>query len=810
MDLRHVLLHFVSFSILIAGPCLAAPGHGSNDILGGTLTTLQVYDDALRNDFLNWSWATHDLLQTTVVHSGTYAISMQARNWEGLFFHRDAGVSTSDLDTLRCWVRGNGAGGQAIRLALYAGGGEIAGRDLDDFVPGGAIPGNAWAQAIVPLSALGTGGATIDGVVLQAFSAADQGTVYFDDVSFEGTPAAPGAIHVAIDPDADVRAIDPAIYGVNFGTAEEFTNLPYPVRRWGGNATTRYSWRNDTSNRAMDWFFMNVPNDNPNPGTLPHGSSSDRFNDETLQAGADVVMTVPTIGWAPRDRSKRWGFSISKYGTQTLNECEATGYPSWCEEDAGNGIRPGGANVTGNDPLDTSNGIGPGEITAWMTHMIGRVGNANGGGVRFYALDNEPMLWNSTHRDVHPDPVGYDELWSRNRDYALAIKAADPGAKVLGPVVWGWCAYFYSAIDGCAPGSDRAAHGGIDLIPWYLDQVEAYRVDHGLRLVDYLDIHYYPQASGVALTDDESAGVAARRLRSLKSLYDPSYVDESWIGQPVELIPRMRRWIDAHSPGTKLALTEYHFGGDTGISSALAQAEALAIFGREGVDLATRWVAPQSGSRVEDAFRMYLNYDGGGEGIDGESVRAVSSDVEAVGSYAVRNGAALFVLLFNKADTARDVEVAVAGGLATDGELYRFDATADYGPIGSIPTHDGNFSLLLPARSATLLVGTRSSADVAESGHRLPAQTLSVRPSPFTDEVEVAYRLEKPSAVDLEVFDIQGRLVRTLSGVRRDAGQGMLVWDGLDDRKREVPAGVYRLLLHAEGERFEGRVVRLR
>ena len=37
--------------------------------------------------------------------------------------------------------------------------------------------------------------------------------------------------------------------------------------------------------------------------------------------------------------------------------------------------------------------------------------------------------------------------------YAAAIKAADPTAKTLGPVVWGWCAYFYSAADGCAPGA---------------------------------------------------------------------------------------------------------------------------------------------------------------------------------------------------------------------------------------------------------------------------------------------------------------------------------------------------------------------
>jgi hypothetical protein len=69
----------------------------------------------------------------------------------------------------------------------------------------------------------------------------------------------------------------------------------------------------------------------------------------------------------------------------------------------------------------------------------------------------------------------------------------------------------------------------------------------------------------------------------LKSLYDPTYLDQSWIGQdvgqPVNLIPRLKAWIASRLPGTKIAITEYNWGDGT-TSSALAQ--ALAIFGREG------------------------------------------------------------------------------------------------------------------------------------------------------------------------------------------------------------------------------------
>ena len=65
--------------------------------------------------------------------------------------------------------------------------------------------------------------------------------------------------------------------------------------------------------------------------------------------------------------------------------------------------------------------------------------------VKYWVLDNEPMLWNSTHRDLHPDPVSYEELWERTVRYAEAIKRVDPTAKVAGSAALGWTDLFFSA-----------------------------------------------------------------------------------------------------------------------------------------------------------------------------------------------------------------------------------------------------------------------------------------------------------------------------------------------------------------------------
>ncbi|HKV11480.1 MAG TPA: glycoside hydrolase family 44 protein, partial [Thermoanaerobaculia bacterium] len=337
----------------------------------------------------------------------------------------------------------------------------------------------------------------------------------------------------------------------------------------------------------------------------------------------------------------------------------------------------------------------------------------------FYNLDNEPMLWNSTHRDVHPAAPIYDEVWSKGLAAATEIKSRDPGAEILGPETWGWCDFWSSAADApgdCLTGPDRTAHGDLPWPAWYMQQSCAHRLPVGHPAagdlpVDWLDIHFYPQGDNVAGVSgdqsvEDSAATVAARLRSLKELYDPTWISESWIAdgaiKVVQLLPRMRAWRDTYCPEMKLALAEYKWGRDDTLSGALAQAEALALFGREGLDMALRWVAPESGSLTEDAYRLYRNYDGAGGQVHGNSVRATSSAVDGVASYAFQNAnGKLFVVLINKDTVAREVTVNVTGGVTGNVDLWRLDGTG-YSAAGTIASTATGFTATLPARTATL------------------------------------------------------------------------------------------------------------
>jgi hypothetical protein len=71
-------------------------------------------------------------------------------------------------------------------------------------------------------------------------------------------------------------------------------------------------------------------------------------------------------------------------------------------------------------------------------------------------------------------------------------------------------------------------------------------------------------------------------------------------------------WIAKNYPDTKLAFTEYNWGGQEAISGALAQADILGIFGEYGLDMATIWGAPDPTSQLPGliGYEVYRNYDG--------------------------------------------------------------------------------------------------------------------------------------------------------------------------------------------------------
>jgi len=658
-----------------------------------------VYEESLAAGFHNYSWHEKDFASVEQARGGSRSIKFEPDGWDGVWISGESKKFVEDYYGIRFWIHGGNAGGQELLFHVYNGNQSLGAIDLSELLPNHSLPARQWTEVTVSMADLGLDLGYFDGFIFQAATEDDQEAVFIDDIALLANPNAGRLpepelplVIVSVDQTSERKPINSDIYGINFDEGNPTTSvLPFTVERWGGNQTTRYNWQLNAANRASDWFFINYPYDGED-WEPSHGSMSDRFIDRVTGRGDQVLMTIPTIGWTPKDRMVSYGFSQKEYGIQDES--------AWELEDAGNGVFADGTLVTNNDPADTSVRVGTEFAVDWVRHMAERSNDQ----VRLYALDNEPDLWNSTHRDVHPEAPTYDELWEKTAAYGTAIKEADPDALLLGPVSWGWCGYFYSSADMCADGPDRQAHGGTPFLEWYLQQVSSHEQETGLQLIDYLTIHYYSQEQGVP-SENESPGIAKRRFQALKALYDDQFVDQSWIREPIRLIPRMKEIIERNRPGLKLAITEYNFGNGFGITAGLAQAEALAIFGREGVDLATRFGNFQAGTPIEDAFKLYLDYDGNGSKIEGSSVRTDSSRFDAVGAYTIEgNDGKTYVLLFNKDTLSRDIRLEIGAGFAA-ARMYAFNAIERLDKVGDIgASEDGVVSLKLPKRSATLLV----------------------------------------------------------------------------------------------------------
>src|SRR5689334_8528242 len=451
---------------------------------------------------------------------------------------------------------------------------------------------------------------------------------------------------LTVDVNAGRHAIDPRIYGIAYGTTAQLNDLHVPLNRYGGNNSSRYNWQLNADNRGADWYFESIGD-----SSSVAGERGDTFISTSQAAGAQAMITIPTIGWVARlgtNRTKLASFSIAKYGTQTGNDWQ------WFA-DAGNGVLANGQNVTGNNPNDANTMVDSTFQQSWVQHLISRWGSAAAGGLRYYILDNEPSIWFSTHRDVHPIGPTMDEIRDKMLDYGAKIKAVDPSALAVGPEEWGWSGYTLSGYDqqygglhGWSQLPDRNNHGGWDYLPWLLDQLRQNNLSTGQRLLDVFSVHYYPQ--GGEFGDDTSSTMQLRRNRSTRSLWDPNYIDETWINDKVMLIPRMKNWVNTYYPGTQTAITEYNWGAESHINGATTQADIYGIFGREGLDMATRWTTPDAATPTYKAMKMYRNYDGNKSSFGDTSVSASTPNPDNVSAFAaVRStDGALTVMVINK------------------------------------------------------------------------------------------------------------------------------------------------------------------
>lgn len=453
---------------------------------------------------------------------------------------------------------------------------------------------DGWTEVLVPLRLLNPYGLAFNRIRLRANRNVPDEWVLLDGAGLTGPrkddtppkvyPERPAPLKVRCDRPG--RPVSPFIYGVSSDSAPE--EMRATAHRMGGNRMSRYNWELGAVNTASDYYFRNVAN----------YQTHQQFIERGVARKAWVAMTLPIMGWVAKDTSS-YSYSTAVYGKQQSVAPE--------NADMGNGVDLSGKELAGKDPTTTSVPAPPEMMKRWFeTKSLKQVDE--------FILDNEPGLWNSTHRDVHPEPLGYDELLERTIAYGTAVRAAAPKAIISGPAEWGWSGYFWSAKDAAAGfrrSPDRRAHGDVPLLDWYLQKLREHEAKTGVRVLDVVDLHFYPQGRNV-YSEAADPDTAALRLRSTRALWDETYVDESWIKEPINLIPRLKAIIAKNYPGRGISFGEWNFGGEGHVSGGLATAEALGRFAEGGVRSAYYWTTPKKDSASYWGFRAFRNFDGAG------------------------------------------------------------------------------------------------------------------------------------------------------------------------------------------------------
>jgi hypothetical protein len=506
----------------------------------------------------------------------------------------------------------------------------------------------------------------------------------------------PADVTLNVNP-ASNQAVSPLIYGMNGSAAYRGVSLV----RSSGNRWSTYNWENNASNAGVDWYY-GVYKDLSYAGSIRNAHG----------AGAHALVTIPMMDFL----TSGTGIQTTVQGSPTtvITTNASDGNSQWVRNHA----RKGSA-------LLLSPSLSDGRV--FQDEAVHSLVAQYGGAAQrvMYSLDNEPGLWAEMHPKDHPAKPTYAEVSAKTREFSKMIRERDPSALIFGGGMYGYgeMKNLQNAPDARQPGS------AWDYTEYLLSQMAQAETEAGRRTVDVLDLHWYPEirADGYRIAEESrmnetgyvnpSETLIQARLQGTRSLWDPTFVEQSWITEPwhvggaIALIPTMKGLIQRSYPGTGLALMEYNYGGGAHVSGAIAQADALGIFAREGLMAAALWPFSDQGasSYTAGGFALLRNFDGAGGSVGDRYLESRSSDHQKVSVYSYSHSSrpgSLAVLVLNKTATSLSANLLVdshAG--AESARVYRV-AQGQPQPklVGTATLSSGKIALQLPAYSASVLV----------------------------------------------------------------------------------------------------------
>jgi len=593
-------------------------------------------------------------------------------------------------------------------------------------------------------------------------------------------------VQVTIDAAGARKPVSPLIYGKNNSLFDGFSGSSLTSAQWqllrdagvrmfresGGNNSTKYNWRKKLSSHP-DWYNNVYPHDwDFAAGTLLQNIP-----------GAYGMWTLPLIGKAAKSRSfnfNDWDYNRSQWWEGCAQNLAGGGSPNT----SGGRV----ALKEGNPDLYLENWP-PESVVGILGKWFGPEGlGYDQTKLLYWNMDNEPEIWNGTHDDVMATLISPESFMQRWFETAKKARAAFPGIKLVGPVPaneWQWYNW-----DG-----DRILSGGkyYCWLEYFIKRIGEEQKASGVRLLDVLDIHFYPH-------ETSSADI----LQTHRIFFDKAYVYPGHNGvhrlgangwdssiNKEYIFERCREWLVKYigaDHGVTFSVTETSTVVGTPVNvNAVWYASMLGEFMKQGVEIFTPWDWKPGMYEILHLFTRFNH---------GLYLDAASTDELNVSAYTTvsRLADSLTVILVNRSTGAtKDVQVKINNYSPVEGNVvyHRIadlpanetfkSKTVNAIKSGTITLTGNSVSLELPPLSVTSLMirGTTLRSDREKMS---PGQSniLSVYPNPANSWCMVKWPFNQLISSRLEVFSPSGaRILEVLlEGKKSPAGGFRIATEG--------------------------------
>jgi hypothetical protein len=608
---------------------------------------------------------------------------------------------------------------------------------------------------------------------------------------FELSNAQP--IQVTISANSTKRPVSPYIFGknnvlpstyLNNGSSTEVTKSKEAgirfVRQSGGNNSTKYNWRLKLSSHP-DWY-NNVYENN-------WDAAAKNLKDKL--PGVQGMWSFQLLGKVAANTKNNfgdWAYNSSKWWSGVGQNLAGGGT-----------VNPAGggkALIEGNPdlylldwPADSTVGI--------LDHWFGTGGlGYDSTFYRFWSMDNEIEIWSGTHDDVMKTQIPAEDFMQLYFKVAKAARAKYPGIKLSGPVPaneWQWYRY----------GSDAISYNGkkYSWLEFFILRIAEEEKASGIKLLDVLDIHYYPSSSKPeelvqfyrVFFDRTYIYPEANGVKTVNGGWDNSINKEYILG-------RCSDWLKKYmgeNHTVKFGITESGLNTNDANVQASWYASTLGEFMKNGVEVFTPWSWNPGMWEIVHLFSRYSQE---------YFVDAISGQENSVSAYPTINATSdsMTIFLVNRnLSSSKDIVIDIRDFNIKNEPIYLY-TLSKLPAAETFNTHTNNalkkkqiekpvynISVQLEPLSVNALVvkaATTSVSDIKPLDF-----DLKVYPNPTNGKINIEYFPEYSFKTIIELFSSNGQKLKTINNSSSPTN-----FNHFESDLSGFPSGIYWVTVRSE------------